>query len=140
MTKGKRQLKQPDFFIPTADMPVSLGHRFYGKLNKLLAEADFDAFVQRLCLPYHVKQVGRPCIPNPKSGARTTSRSNMDGQARGASKGVPSQSTTCARPARQTLGTDAEPKSREELRPRVRNRGGRRILFSGVEKTAKLGA
>lgn len=63
MTMGKRQLKQPELFIATAGLPMSPGHPFYRKLNQLLAEADFDPFVEQLCLPYYVQHVGRPSIP-----------------------------------------------------------------------------
>jgi transposase len=63
MVMGKRQSKQPELFIPTADLPVSPGHPFYKKLNQVLAEARFDAFVEELCLPYYVEHTGRPSIP-----------------------------------------------------------------------------
>ena len=60
---GKRQPKQPELFIPTANLPGSPGHPFYRKLNQVLAEAGFDAFVEKLCLPYYVRDNGRPSIP-----------------------------------------------------------------------------
>jgi hypothetical protein len=63
MTMGKRQAKQPDLFVPTANLPASPGHPFYRKLNQVLAEAGFDAFVEQLCLPYYVADTGRPSIP-----------------------------------------------------------------------------
>jgi len=63
MVMGKRQSKQPELFIPTADLPASPGHPFYRKLNQVLAEAGFDAFVEKLCLPYYVQDTGRPSIP-----------------------------------------------------------------------------
>jgi transposase len=63
MVMGKRQPKQPDLFIPTANLPLSPGHPFYRKLNQLLAEAGFDAFVEELCSPHYAKENGRPSIP-----------------------------------------------------------------------------
>jgi transposase len=63
MAMGKRQAKQPELFIPTAGLPVSPGHPFYRKLNQVLAEAGFDAFVEKLCLPYYARHQGRPSIP-----------------------------------------------------------------------------
>jgi transposase len=63
MTMGKRQTKQPELFVPTANLPVSPGHPFYRKLNQVLAEAGFDAFVEQLCSPYYVAETGRPSIP-----------------------------------------------------------------------------
>jgi transposase len=63
MVMGKRLPKQPELFIPTANLPVSPGHPFYRKLNQVLAEAGFDTFVEELCLPYYVLHTGRPSIP-----------------------------------------------------------------------------
>jgi transposase len=63
MAMGKRRPKQPDLFIPTADLPQAPGHPFYRQLNVLLAEAGFDRFVEDLCLPYYVEHVGRVSIP-----------------------------------------------------------------------------
>jgi hypothetical protein len=63
MAMGKRKIKQPELFIPTASLPMSPGHPFYRKLNQLLAEAKFDGFVEKWCLPYYVADVGRHSIP-----------------------------------------------------------------------------
>jgi transposase len=49
-------------FIPTAQVAAGPGHPFYTKLNAVLAEADFDAFAEKLCMPYY-KEGGRPGIP-----------------------------------------------------------------------------
>jgi transposase len=63
MVMGKRQPKQPDLFISTANLPVSPGHPFYRKLNQVLSEAGFDGFVEKLCAPYYAAGNGRPSIP-----------------------------------------------------------------------------
>jgi transposase len=63
MAMGKRQAKQAELFIATAALPEAPGHPFYRQLNALLAEAGFDRFVEDLCLPYYVQDVGRPSIP-----------------------------------------------------------------------------
>lgn len=63
MAMGKRTDKQAELWVPTQAMPKSPGHPFYRKLNELLGEADFDAFVQELCQPYYAEGVGRPSIP-----------------------------------------------------------------------------
>ncbi len=44
-------------------MPKSPGHPFYCRLNQLLAEAGFDAWLEALCRPYYAEQKGRPSIP-----------------------------------------------------------------------------
>jgi transposase len=64
MALGRRKNEQQqDFWISVDELPRSEGHVFYGKLNKLLREAGFDAFVERLCEPYYHDSMGRPCIP-----------------------------------------------------------------------------
>ena len=63
MAMGKRQPKQGDLFIPTSALPEAPGHPFYRRLNAVLAEADFDRFVEDLCQPYYVQDLGRPSIP-----------------------------------------------------------------------------
>jgi len=54
--------KQKDLFIAATDMPRSPGHPFYVALNKLLAEARFDAYVEDLCEPLY-REGGRPSVP-----------------------------------------------------------------------------
>lgn len=54
--------KQKDLFVAASDMPRSPGHPFYVALNKLLAEAKFDAYVEELCEPLY-REGGRPGIP-----------------------------------------------------------------------------
>jgi len=62
MALGKRTAQQSELFIPTAQLVTGPGHPFYTKLNEVLAEADFDNFVEGLCAPYY-KDGGRPGIP-----------------------------------------------------------------------------
>jgi transposase len=63
MGMGKRKAgRQQDLFIP-ADKLQSAGHPFYRKLNRLLSEAGFDAFVEAACRPYYKDaKVGRPSL------------------------------------------------------------------------------
>ena len=62
MALGKREPKQEEMFIATAQVATGPGHPFYSKLNAVLAEAGFDEFVEKLCAPYY-KEGGRPGIP-----------------------------------------------------------------------------
>jgi len=55
--------RQEEFWIATQELPKSVGHVFYDKLNRLLAEAGFDGFVERLCEPFYHDTMGRPGIP-----------------------------------------------------------------------------
>lgn len=50
-------------FVASSDLPQSPGHPFYTALNRLLAENDFDSFVEALCAPFCAGVMGRPSIP-----------------------------------------------------------------------------
>jgi transposase len=63
MAMRKRPQEQQEGWIATTDMPKSPGHPFYRKLNALLAEADFDRWVEGRCAQYYHEVVGRPSIP-----------------------------------------------------------------------------
>ena len=62
MALGRRQTRQTELFIPTAQLAPGPGHPFYTKLNAVLAETGFDAFTEELCAP-HYKEGGRPGLP-----------------------------------------------------------------------------
>jgi transposase len=63
MALGKRKREQQGLWVATTDLPKSPGHPFYRKLNEVLAEANFDGWVERLCQPHYAKTMGRPSIP-----------------------------------------------------------------------------
>jgi len=63
MALGRRKAKQQDLWIAATNLPQAPGHPFYQKLNQLLAEAGFDAYVEELCRPFYAEKVGRPGIP-----------------------------------------------------------------------------
>ena len=63
MALGKRKHEQQEAWVATTDLPRSPGHPFYRRLNQLLAEAGFDAWLETLCRPYYAEQKGRPSIP-----------------------------------------------------------------------------
>jgi len=64
MGMGRRpQHQQADLWVTSADLPHSPGHAFYDKLNTLLAESDFDRYVEDLCRPYYTQGQGRDSIP-----------------------------------------------------------------------------
>jgi len=64
MALGRRkQERQDEFWIPVNELPRSEGHVFYGQLNQLLREAEFDRYVESLCEPYYHGTLGRPGIP-----------------------------------------------------------------------------
>jgi transposase len=63
MALGKHREEQQEMWVATTSLPKSVGHVFYRKLNRLLAEADFDGTVEKMCEPYYHTHLGRPSIP-----------------------------------------------------------------------------
>jgi transposase len=65
MAMGKRRQRQESLFIMADCLPQSDGHPFYQKLNGLLAEADFDRWIERRCRKFYEQQEtrGQPSIP-----------------------------------------------------------------------------
>jgi transposase len=65
MAMGKRKSRQESLFIATDRLVPSAGHPFYQKLNALLAEADFDRWIERRCVGYYEQQEkrGQPSLP-----------------------------------------------------------------------------
>jgi len=63
MALGKRGQVQQEVWVASNTLPKSPGHPFYRKLNQLLAGAEFDRWVERLCAPYYADNVGRRSIP-----------------------------------------------------------------------------
>jgi len=54
---------QGDLVVTLAELPRSPGHAFYGKLQKVLLDAGFDAFVEDACKPYYAAKMGAPSLP-----------------------------------------------------------------------------
>lgn len=55
MGTRKQQERQEEFWVATAALPRSAGHPFYERLNELLEEAGFDAFVEGRCRRYYAE-------------------------------------------------------------------------------------
>jgi transposase len=64
MAMGKRRAAQEILFVAAADLPRSPGHPFYERLNRLLAEAGFDPWIEGRCRPYYeeVERRGQPSL------------------------------------------------------------------------------
>ena len=45
-----------------SEIPRSPGHVFYDRLQSVLVEADFDAFVEAACKPYYAARMGAPSV------------------------------------------------------------------------------
>ena len=65
MSMGKREEKQQSMWHATTELPRSPGHKFYEKLNELLAGAKFDQKVEALCERFYAEEsaTGRRSIP-----------------------------------------------------------------------------
>jgi transposase len=64
MSMGRWQADhQAELWVPSAELPQSPGHVFYDMLNALLAEAQFDPYVEGLCREYYADGAGRESIP-----------------------------------------------------------------------------
>jgi len=49
MAMGRSGAVQDDLMATWAEMPRSPGHAFYDRLQSVLLEAGFDAFVEQVC-------------------------------------------------------------------------------------------
>jgi transposase len=60
-TRRKRR-RQESLWIPVAELPSTAAHPFYQRLNALLDEAGFEAFVEQTCQPFYAPTLGRPSL------------------------------------------------------------------------------
>jgi transposase len=63
MAMGKKKGRQGDMWIATRDLARSPGHPFYERLNRLLEQHGFDAFVEEQCRSFYAERLGRPSVP-----------------------------------------------------------------------------
>ncbi len=64
MAMGKRrQERQASLFVATQDLPKAASHPFYKRMNEILDDAGFDAFVEGLCEVFYAEKLGRPSLP-----------------------------------------------------------------------------
>ena len=62
MGKKRPRDRQATMWVATADLPQSAGHPFYERLNRVLDDAGFDAFVEQQCAKFYAATVGRPSL------------------------------------------------------------------------------
>jgi hypothetical protein len=63
MAMGKRtHEEQTGMWVAVKELPRSVSHPFYEKLNRLLAEHGFDDFVEAQCRPFYAEKMGRPSL------------------------------------------------------------------------------
>ena len=62
MGKRRCRARQPSMWVASADLPRGGVHPFYERLNRVLDEAGFDAFVESQCARFYADEVGRPSL------------------------------------------------------------------------------
>ena len=64
MAMGKRPAARQAFpmWVDTSDLPTSDGHPYFERLNRVLADSGFDAFVEELCAAFYADRLGRPSL------------------------------------------------------------------------------
>ena len=60
MALGKRKHIEQPLFLSTADLPSFKPNPFYEAVNQVLANHQFDPFVEKLCAKFYCENVGRP--------------------------------------------------------------------------------
>ena len=63
MAMGRQGPRQGEMLVTFDELPKSPGHVFYDRLQTVLADAGFDAFVEALCKPYYAAVMGAPSLP-----------------------------------------------------------------------------
>ena len=63
MAMGRQRERQSEILLSWDELPKSPGHVFYDRLQEVLVEAGFDAFVERLCKPYYAPVMGAKSLP-----------------------------------------------------------------------------
>ena len=62
MGKRRRRARQPSMWVASTDLPRSAAHPRYQRLNRVLDDAGFDAFVEEQCAKFYADGVGRPSL------------------------------------------------------------------------------
>ncbi len=64
MAMGRQGPRQGAMLVTWEELPKSPGHVFYDRLQRVLAAAGFDAFVEALCQPYYAPAMGARARPS----------------------------------------------------------------------------
>src|SRR5260370_41680633 len=62
MGTHEAQQQQEELWIPFTALPQGASHPFYQRLNQLLDENGFDAFVEERCQGFYAPKMGRPSL------------------------------------------------------------------------------
>ena len=59
--RAKHQRQEP-IWIPRAELPQTVAHPFYERLNQVLEERGFDDLVEHRCAGFYAERMGRPSL------------------------------------------------------------------------------
>ena len=62
MGRKAKQRQQEPVWIAHTELPRTVGHPFYERLNQLLEERGFDEFVEQQCAGFYAEVMGRPSL------------------------------------------------------------------------------
>ena len=62
MGKRGNQERQESMWIPRTELPETVAHPFYRRLNQVLEERGFDEFVEGRCAAFYAEKMGRPSL------------------------------------------------------------------------------
>ena len=57
--RKRKTCRQEPLFLAATELPRTPAHPFYERLNQILAENQFDPFVEELCQPFYAETLGR---------------------------------------------------------------------------------
>jgi len=62
MGRKAKQRRQEPLWIAHTELPRTVAHPFYERLNRLLQEREFDDFVEQQCARFYAERMGRPSL------------------------------------------------------------------------------
>jgi transposase len=62
MGRRKDRARTPGLWIAANELPSTVGHPFYQRLNQILDAHAFDDFVEAQCAPFYATTIGRPSL------------------------------------------------------------------------------
>jgi transposase len=60
--RAKQRQEQEQFWVAHSELPRTVAHPFYQRLNQVLEERGFDAFVEGQCERFYAATMGRPSL------------------------------------------------------------------------------
>jgi len=60
--RGKQRQQQEGFWVAHSELPRTVAHPFYQRLNQVLEERGFDEFVEGECARFYAAAMGRPSL------------------------------------------------------------------------------